>query len=63
MTDPTKEHAILECPECGSSCKPRRVNKDGSVSYRCRNETKHADFRALQFRIDENGELHFTRRR
>lgn len=52
-------HALLECPECGRLCRPRRNLKDGGVSYLCRNKNEHADFRDLRFRIDGDGELHF----
>lgn len=55
----TTPHADLECPVCGTVCKPVREYKEGGASYRCRNTTKHADFYPLYFRIDEDGELHY----
>ena len=52
-------HAPLECPECGKLCEPRRETPDGGATYLCRNTEGHADFRALSFAIDSDGEVHF----
>jgi hypothetical protein len=56
--DGVPPHADLECPECGSLCKPKRETADGGASYRCRRANNHADFREKSFRIDGNGDLH-----
>jgi len=52
-------HAVLECPECGRPCRPKKDNKDGGSSYVCHNIIRHADSRDLRFRIDGVGELHY----
>lgn len=33
--DSVKNYPPLKCPLCGIERKPRTLNKDGSVSYRC----------------------------
>lgn len=54
-----KQHAPLECPLCGTLCKPVRETKDGGAAYRCRNESKHENFRELSFTINGDGELRY----
>lgn len=51
-----KDYPPLECPICERVCKPRSLNKDGSVSYRCEpNHEKHGN--VYTWRIAEDGTL------
>ena len=52
-------HAPLECPECEKVCKPTHEHKDGSVTYVCRQSSRHPDNRFLKFVIDANGDLSY----
>lgn len=55
-TKSNKDYPALECPICERVCKPRSLNKDGSVSYRCEpNQEKHAN--AYSWKIAEDGSL------
>lgn len=54
-----KGHASLECPECGTICKPVYDRKDGGATYRCKASEKHSDFGDLRFVINGNGDLFY----
>lgn len=55
-TKPHQEYPSLECPICERLCKPRRLNKDESVSYRCEiNYEKHGN--VYSWRIAKDGTL------
>lgn len=54
-----KNHASLECPECGRLCKPFRNLKNGGAVYRCADSRRHNNDRPLKFIIDGDGNLDY----
>jgi len=54
--NPPSDYPPLACPKCDRSCKPLRLNKDGSVSYSCPADHKTHGSR-YTWRIAEDGSL------
>lgn len=51
-----RDYPALECPLCERLCKPRSLNKDGSVTYSCPpDHEKHGN--RYTWRIAKEGEL------
>jgi len=51
-----RDFSPLECPICDRLCQPRRLNRDGSVTYSCPpDHVKHGD--RYTWRIAEDGTL------
>lgn len=56
MTESKNDFPALACPICGIERKPRRLNKDGSISYSCPPDYIHHGNRH-SWRIDVDGNL------
>lgn len=57
-----RDYPVLECPICDRLCKPIRLNKDQSVSYKCPPQygdgsDKPSHGNAFSWRIDVDGNL------
>lgn len=50
MSNKLSDYDVLECPYCDTQTKPKKVNKDNSVTYECKECEE-------KFSINENGEL------
>ena len=63
MTDPKtatekiKEYDNLDCPNCGKSCKPVGVSKNGTVKYKNHWCETPGFGNNYQFSIDKDGNL------
>lgn len=50
MSSKLSDYDTLECPHCDTPTKPKKVNRNGSVTYTCKECEQ-------KFTIDVNGDL------
>ena len=56
MVENKEEIASLECSYCDKLTAPHSANKDGSVTYLCRNSAKHPASEYYCWRIGKDGD-------